>query len=463
MYDLEKKTFWSSFWAFFGDVDRLPNAFKGLGMLTTFAEIINLSIQAMEKGVHIVAAITRYPIPGLVEVLTTFLFIERFSNDLKVAAADHKITGAEILMIARRNVWFFLLAFMVTAYIDRLYLSSINQYEIVYEPSNFFESLIPPLGMRVETDCNRFTEAPCIDNDLRKPVYDPVTATIAPVAKADPCLCKQPVDPAAQFLIYSTPGINFLLVVFLIIVVKRNNKRYWDEQEELEQEHIHNNEQNINSFNFNSLQGGLTYLEKVFENSRTGFDAQNFIDFAYEYCGIKIETDTDGNKEYHFSVNANTHPKVKTFINTVVPSGGDDDSWRSDPNIMDPEGCKQEITSFIIGSTGGSDAIGVKHLQAIGTRYHDVLKQKLELDGRIKSKQEQINTMDVSDQRKPDIQAEIDGMVSNVGNLQNDLSKATTDYNVAVANVIQELEDIKYPWALSYNAANPSPQFTIPK
>lgn len=160
---------------------------KIISAASTFGEVIGLIIIATDvRGISIASALIRFGLIGTLELLFTFLFISVFHTSLytsigralwgdKVVSAWEKIWITTVVTL--KTLPFFLIATGVTNFIWILYLESIYNVELVIEGIKFWQFSIYPIQIE------GYTQTP---------------------------------ELAAWFMVFATPILNIVLVIFEI-------------------------------------------------------------------------------------------------------------------------------------------------------------------------------------------------------------------------------------------------------
>lgn len=168
--------------------DNVEFLFKSLSAVGTFIEVMNLSLVAMDSmGMDLFQAFSRYALIGVIEILTSFIFISVISNSMRRAAEINKLNILELFKILIKSIPIFFVGFVVTGIIYLLYLESIFHLEA--QQHNIQLWWLPILGFTLEFDTSKFQ---LIDPQWR-----------------------QPISFASVFLIYTTTIFDSMLIYFL--------------------------------------------------------------------------------------------------------------------------------------------------------------------------------------------------------------------------------------------------------
>jgi hypothetical protein len=162
--------------------------FKSLSAVGTFIEVMNLSLVAMDSmGMDLFQAFSRYALIGVIEILTSFIFISVVSNSMRRAAEKNKLNFLELLKVLLKSIPVFFVGFVITGIIYLLYLESIFHLEAQQNNTQLW--WLPILGFTLEFNPNNYK---LIDPDWR-----------------------QPISFASVFLIYTTTIFDIMLIYFL--------------------------------------------------------------------------------------------------------------------------------------------------------------------------------------------------------------------------------------------------------
>lgn len=162
--------------------------FKSLSAVGTFIEVMNLSLVAMDSmGMDLFQAFSRYALIGVIEILTSFIFISVISNSMRKAAEKNKLNFLELLKVLFKSIPVFFVGFVITGIIYLLYLESIFHLEAQQNNTQLW--WLPILGFTLEFNPSNYK---LINPDWR-----------------------QPISFASVFLIYTTTIFDVMLIYFL--------------------------------------------------------------------------------------------------------------------------------------------------------------------------------------------------------------------------------------------------------
>jgi hypothetical protein len=184
--------------------------FKSLSAVGTFIEVMNLSLVAMDSmGMDLFQAFSRYALIGVIEVLTSFIFISVISNSMRRAAENNKLNFLELIKILFKSIPIFFVGFVITGIIYLLYLESIFHLEA--QQQNIQLWWLPILGFNLEFNSENFK---LINSEWQSPI-----------------------SFASVFLIYTTTIFDVMLIYFLWrkYTNELGNKNYLKKEDKKEQ------------------------------------------------------------------------------------------------------------------------------------------------------------------------------------------------------------------------------------
>ena len=332
-------------------INNTANVMKVIQTFSTASEVIILSMIAIGSGrMTLIDSIARYSLMGVIEVVTTLLFIIVFEHSINHAKKDGYISVLEAIIVIIKTVPVFFVALYFTGTINTAYEESINIVELQkMTPTTWLERNIPYFSTYIETDPNGFTDS----------MYDPETGELYPQGRY---------EWSALFSIYVTPFLNIFLVVLTLFQTFRKNKKGlgWkkalfalNKENPKDDSKKEENEKNESSINTNNnikvhsisdvLIDNLNINEKWF-----GIKEKDFEKNLFRYCGL------------NFNTKENIRETDKTHKDVL---GGS----------KNPVDVLEDVQKFVIGNGLGSNKSGLKGINAYGN-YISELKNKINFD-----------------------------------------------------------------------------------
>jgi hypothetical protein len=263
--------------------------FKSLSAIGTFIEVMNLSLVAMNSmGMDFFQAMSRYVLIGVIEVLTSFLFISVVSNSLRNAMEAGKLSTLELFYTILKSLPVFLIGFVVTGIIYLLYLESIFHLEA--QQHNIRLWLLPILGFTLEFDPSKFR------------LIDPEW--------------QQPISFASVFLVYTTTIFDIMLVYFLWRKYSKQNIELKKNQSKKDSGNNKNNTDNKENKSSSSNENKDNKSENKSENTPSKFtlnDAIEQLEILFRWSASDIKS--------RLNKVLGEDPSDKTMIHPDVSTG----------------------------------------------------------------------------------------------------------------------------------------------
>jgi len=372
-------------------INNTISVFKWLQAASTAIEVGTLSFLAVNAGrMGLFEALGRFGLMGLLEVLTTLLFITVFQKAVKIASEDRVVTMLEGVVIFLKSFPLWFLAFGFTNQIHNAYFESINLLELqsLNTPGMFY-TWFPFFDIHLEKDVTMFSQA----------MIDPMTGDFYPQGRK---------EFSALVVIYATPILNILMVVFEIMRLsglldkKGEKKSVWGKFKGLfKKDPIDKSK----TSSFKKLSADI--------DSWFGLKGGEFDSWISDYIGLDMKT---GKKK----IVTNTHPDVKN-------------------KKMKPLDVMKEVTEKLLGKGNGD---GFNKLK---TFSDDLKKENDFMENKIKDFNSDLEKYEKGDaDKKKRLKITMKGHVSNIESSSKKLQMLTKSRFDLKEDLIKTLHDLNF-------------------